>query len=143
MVGVLLCVFGLLALRLPFIIFGLLLQLLIAAVHSERQELALDLPQRRYRRFASFFGFKHGSWQPLPDITGVVVKYFSEYEVAGRRQWQIESAQASYVLLLSVRNSEQGIVVQKFVYQQKAEALVLAGSIARYLGVDTILYDGK
>ena len=112
-------------------------------MHSDWQELALDLPQQRYRRFANFFGFKHGYWQPLPDITGVVVKYFSEYEVADRRRWQVESAQTSYVLLLSVRNSEQGIVVRKFAYSRKAEALELAGDIARYLHVDNVLYDSE
>ncbi|WP_303311949.1 hypothetical protein [Hymenobacter sp. BT730] len=128
--------FGLLFFSAVLIITGLILR-------TEPSEFELDLPGRRYRRFTNVFGVKSGEWQPLPPITGVVVKYFSEYEIAGRRGWQVETAQIYYILMLSVQNSPQGIIIEKFSFWQKEKALHLADSIAQYLDVKFVFYAQK
>ena len=120
---------------------GLFVLLMAGAMHADRLDVALDVPQRRYRRFVRLFGFTYGRWEPLPDIAGVVVKYYSEYETANRRQWQVESARASYVLMLSVRDSAQGLVIKKFAFRHKEAALQLARDVADYLCVGNSLYD--
>lgn len=127
----------------PFI--GLLALALIAiallTLGSEAMLVMLDRSNNKYRLFNAFYGMRVGTWRALPPVNRVVVKYFSEYTVAGRRGWQVNSARQSFIVLLSVPPPNKAIIVGRFANTKEAEALLLANEIAAYLGVDTLVYD--
>lgn len=124
---------GLLALALAFTT--------LLTLGKKSEILALDRPNGKYRIYNAFYGLQFGVWQSLPIINRVVVKYFSEFSVAGRRSWQVISRQQSYIVLLSVPAPHKAIIIGKFSAREEAEALLFANEAAAYLGVDTYVFD--
>ncbi len=99
--------------------------------------IGIDLPGKRYRTYTGFFNYRHGAWEPLPAVSGVTVKYFSELVVTstGRAGAVRTDADQHYILMLSVANSPVGLVLQRFKLNERDNALVLSNRIAEILQV--------
>ncbi|RYU77179.1 hypothetical protein [Hymenobacter persicinus] len=86
------------------LIFGL-----TAAVSLGVTKLELDVPGRQFRLGIHVFGLAFCRWQPLPAAQRVVIRYFSKLTIDnedGAEQRNVE-----YIVLLSVPNSTQGVVL--------------------------------
>ncbi|QDA61375.1 hypothetical protein [Hymenobacter jejuensis] len=119
-----------------------IISLIVACVLGfSSTDFALDPSRRRYRYFATVLGMKVGTWQPLPPVNRVVVKFFSELPIAGRRGWQVNNPVHYYIVMLSVGQSAKGIIVKKFHESEKPEALELADELAAYLDVEVALFE--
>jgi hypothetical protein len=123
-----------------FLGFFLLLAAFILAFNHP--DFAIDKVKRRYRHFVWLLGLRIGSWQQYAQVTGVVVKYFSEYTVADRRSWQVNTPEQSYIVMLSSKPaSHKAIIVHKFSFQQKEQAVRVATELANYLAVPFRMFD--
>ena len=97
--------------------------------------IGFDLPGKRYRVYTGLFQWRFGTWAFLPPVSGVTVKYFSELVTSGKPGRMRTDKADYYVLMLSVTNSSQGIIIQRFNLDQKEYALSLAEQIADILDV--------
>ena len=99
-----------------------------------------DLPGKRYRLYTGLFNWRFGTWNILPSISGVTVKYFSELYTSGK-PGRIRTDQVEYyVLMLSVVNLREGIILQRFGLNQKEYALTLSGQIADVFKVPLTIF---
>ena len=113
-----------------------------ACLHFSYQNFAVDEIGYRYRYFHSFFGFHIGTWYILPNVTGVVLKHFSERPAANRRQWQIANFIPYCIVMLSIGAADHhGIIVYKFPHSKKSQAVKLTQDLAAYFGVPALNYD--
>jgi hypothetical protein len=111
-------------------------------LHFNYQNFAVDRNRHRYRYFNNLFGFPIGTWQPLPIVSAIVMKYFSELPISGRRGWQVQNFQAYCIVMLSTTAANhKGIIVYKFPYRDKTQALQLTAELAQYFDVPTHIYD--
>ncbi|WP_426060132.1 hypothetical protein [Hymenobacter sp. B1770] len=105
-------------------------------------DFAIDKVKRRYRHFTRLLGVRVGEWKKCPQVTSVVIKYFSEYTVAGRRNWQVNTPEQSYIVMLSSEAvNHKGIIVHKFSYRDKEQAVQVATELADYLAVPCHYFD--
>jgi hypothetical protein len=75
-------------------------------------------------------------------VTSVVLKYFSEYTIAGRRSWQVNTPEQSYIVMLSSEAANhKGVIVHKFRYHEKEQAAQVANELANYLAVPCRFFD--
>jgi hypothetical protein len=104
---------------------------------------AVDKEDQRYRHFSSFLGIPVGQWYELPTITRVVMKHFSEMPIArGRGSWQVQNyLHYAIVMLSTATGSHQGIIVYKFPYRNKDQAMALTLRLASYFAVEARFYD--
>ena len=65
--------------------------------------LGFDLVGKRYRTYVGFFQWCFGTWQSLPVIVGVTVKYFSELATSGKPGRIRTDKVGYYILMLSVQ----------------------------------------
>ncbi|UOQ71685.1 hypothetical protein [Hymenobacter cellulosilyticus] len=125
-----------------FLLMGSVLVLVGLGLGLSSFHFVLDKTGNRYRSCPTLLGFNLGDWQPLPSLSGITVKYFSEYPIAGRRRWQTNNPQEHYIVMLSSKAANRrGIVVGKFPYRQKSQATDLAAQLAAYLALPVTLYD--
>lgn len=61
------------------LVLGSVLLLLAGAIGSSSTVFTIDKTQNRYLHSTYFLGIPLSQWQELPPLTGVVVRYFSEY----------------------------------------------------------------
>jgi hypothetical protein len=104
--------------------------------------IGLDVAGKRYRFYISLLQLRIGDWQPLPTIRGVTLKYFSERVTSGKPGRMRADKVDYYVLLLSVQNSQQGIIVKEYDLDERQEALQLAALLAQILKVEFFDYSG-
>ena len=113
-------------------------------LHFSYQNFAIDPAKSRYRRFHRILWLRLGTWLPLPTVSGVVMKYFSELPIADKRGWQVENFIPYYIVMLSVSSVDhQGIVVYKFPYRHKNQAELLTQELAGYFGVPARIYEAN
>jgi hypothetical protein len=85
------------------------------ALQSNCQNFAVDKLGQNYQRFTSLLGMRFGEWNTLPPVTGVMMKYFSETPIAGRRGWQVQNPLGYAIVMLSTQaTNHQGVIVHKF-----------------------------
>ncbi|WBA43607.1 hypothetical protein [Hymenobacter canadensis] len=102
----------------------------------------LDTRTRQYRHGGNLFGLHLGSdWLRLPDVQRVVVRYFSDFTVvdSGYSDGDESSKNQRYIVLLSVSESAQGLVVADFPKQQ--QALQLGRQLGQALVLDVLECD--
>ena len=103
-------------------------------------------PDRRlFRSYFGLLGLKIGSWQPLPPVVGVTLKYYSKLQRSNSRYSRgILGAAArraeELVVLLSVRNSATGIIVGRFSLDDVNPAIDFAHDLAEELDVGVNMY---
>lgn len=106
-------------------------------------ELSPD--RRQFRSYYGMLGLKIGSWQPLPPVVGVTLKYYSKIQRSNSRYSRgILGAAArraeELVVLLSVRNSPTGIIVGRFSLDDVNPAIDFAHDLADELDVGVNMY---
>ena len=89
-----------------------------------------DLDCRRYRLYTGLHKWKIGTWTQLPTISGVTIKYFTEIITTEDETGLRTDKDARFILLLSVANSSQGIIIQQFGLTEKEHALIMGARIA-------------
>ncbi len=130
-------------------IMGLICIFVAFCLQGSCEDFALDKKKRRYRTFNSLWGIRVGAWQQLPAVAGVIVKYFSAHTTPtgngkyGWGTWTSGAAQQFYIVMLSISDSQQGVIVHKFSYVQKQQALQLATELAAYLAVPLQTFEGR
>lgn len=114
---------------------------LILPLLAKTRQLALDRPHGQFRYFTTFFGLALGAWQPLPRVSKVIVKPFTQDEPAAAPPRAPRSGPPrARVVLLSVPASRQAIIAGKFRADQEFEALLFAKVVAMYLGVEGFVF---
>ena len=106
---------------------GLLLGVSLGFVYKG---LGFDLIDKRYRIYIGFFQWRFGTWQSLPVIVGVTVKYFSELATSGKPGRMRTDKVGCYILMLSVQQSSMGIILQEFPLNQQEYVMGLGEQIA-------------
>ena len=71
----------------------------------------------------------------MPTIVGVTIKYFSELIITENETGLRTDKNARLVLMLSVADSSQGIIIQQFGLTEKKLALTTGARIAAILQV--------
>ena len=109
---------------------------------AKTRQLALDRPHGQFRYFTTFFGLVLGAWQPLPRVSKVIVKPFTQDEpaITGGPSAKRGGPPRARVVLLSVPASRQAIIAGKFRADQEFEALLFAKVVAMYLGVEGFVF---
>ena len=124
------------------VLLAISLFFVIGILSEKAKQIGFDRANNRFRHSSTYFRvLTIGGWQPLPPISRVVVKHYSEYTIASRRSWQVNTAQQSYIVLLSVPAPQQAIIAGKFQATQAAEAMLYANEIAAHLGVDAYIFE--
>ena len=118
---------------------GVLLAVSLAFLYKG---LGFDLSGKRYRVYTGLFDWRFGTWEVLPPISGVTVKYFSELVTSGKAGRMRTDQVGYYVLMLSVVDSPQGLILQRFGLNQKEYALELSEQIANIFQVQVATYWG-
>lgn len=113
-------------------LFGLLLGVCLGFMYKG---LGFDLVGNRYRIYTGLFKWRFGAWHSLPGIAGVTVKYFSELVSSGKPGRMRTDKSGYYVLMLSVKQSSQGIILQEFPLNQREYVVDLGNQIASAFGV--------
>ena len=105
-------------------------------IHFNYQNFELHSDGRRYRYFTSILGLRIGEWRRLPNVTGVVMKHFSETPIAREDGWQVPNPLAYCIVMLSTEAANhQGIIVHKFRHRHRAQAVALTMQLADYFTV--------
>ena len=94
-----------------------------------------DLDCKRYRLYTGLYRWKIGAWKQMPIICGVTIKYFSELVTTEDDTGLRTDKNARLILMLSVANSPQGIIIQQFDLTEKKHALITGARIAEALQV--------
>ena len=89
-----------------------------------------DLNYRRYRLYTGLYKWKIGAWTQLPTIAGITIKYFSDLVTTQDETGVSKDKNARLILMLSVANSSQGIIIQQFGLTEKEHALIMGARIA-------------
>ena len=97
---------------------------------------------RSYREYHALFGWRFGRWQLLPKIVGVTLKYFTvKINNSSKYRWNSTSEQSqSLIIMLSVENKQDGIIVAYFSIEAVSQAIVYANELADTLHVPVNLY---
>jgi hypothetical protein len=114
------------------LIFGL-----TAAISLGVTKLELDVPGRQFRLGTHVFGLPFCRWQPLPAAQRVVIRYFSELTVDNEDG--AEQRNVKYIVLLSVPNSAQGVVL--FRGASYKLALRIGLYVGHRLGLEVVRFD--
>ena len=96
-----------------------------------------DLDCKRYRLYTSLHRWKIGAWKQMQmsTIVGVTIKYFSDFVTTENETGLRTDKNARLILMLSVANSSQGIIIQQFDLTEKKCALTTGARIAAILQV--------
>ena len=94
-----------------------------------------DLDCKRYRLYTGLHRWKFGAWKQMPAIVGVTIKYFSELVTTENETGLRTDKNARLILMLSVTDSSQGIIIQQFDLTEKKFALTTGARIAAILQV--------
>ena len=94
-----------------------------------------DLDCKRYRLYTGLHRWKIGAWKQMPTIVGVAIKYFLEPVTTEDETGLRTDKKARLILMLSVANSSQGIIIQQFELTEKKFALTTGERIAAILRV--------
>lgn len=107
---------------------------------AKTKQLALDRPHGQFRYFTTVFGLALGAWQPLPRVSKVIVKPFTQDGPVAPLLAPRSGPPRARVVLLSVPASRQAIIAGKFRADQEFEALLFAKVVAMYLGVEGFVF---
>jgi hypothetical protein len=118
-------------------LFGLLLGVSLGFMYKG---ISFDLPGKRYRIYTGLFQFRFGTWEILPSITGVTIKYFSEIITSGKPGRMRDDKIGHYILMLSRSNSSQGIILQRFSLDEEGYAIMLGQKISEVFQVPLATY---
>ncbi|MBF9144099.1 hypothetical protein [Hymenobacter properus] len=111
-------------------------------IHFNYQNFELHSDWQQYRYFTSILWLRIGQWRRLPRVTGVVMKYFSETPISRGRGWQVQNPLAYCIVMLSTEAANhQGIIVHKFPYRHRDEALRLTMQLADFFNVEPLLFE--
>jgi hypothetical protein len=122
------------------ILLALLLAGLVAGLGRQGTDLSAD--HRFYRYYFGLLGWRWGRWQPLPPVVGVTLKFYTEVSRGnagnGPASWGIwNTSNVHYeklVLLLSLQNSTEGLVLREFSSTELTEARQVAQEVASSFG---------
>ena len=96
---------------------------------------------RSMRNYYSLLGWRYGSWEPLPTITGVTLKYFSELvnNTNSKYSWGVwnntPNRNEKLIVMLSVQNRATGIILGEFSMDDVNSANSFAHDIAEEFAV--------
>jgi hypothetical protein len=127
------------------LLLAVLLSLPWAVLKAFYTGVELSADRRQFRSYFGLLGLKIGSWQPLPPVVGVTLKYYSKIQRSNSRySTSILSAAArraeELVVLLSVPNSPTGIIVGRFALDDVNPAIDFAHDLADELDVGVNMY---
>ena len=138
--------FGLLVLGVPGWLAGAIGLLGWAVLCSGCTGLEISPDRRRSRDYWGVLGLRFGSWQPLPPVVGVTLKYYATL-AAGRSGptswgiWQQSSRRyEELVLMLSLHNQPTGIITGRYTLDEVNEAIDFAHELAAYFDVPVNQY---
>lgn len=114
---------------------GIISLVLAASLGFMYKGIGFDLPRQRYRIYTGLFQWRFGSWQRLPKVIGVTVKYFSELTTSGKPGRMRTDKIGYFVLMLSIYESSQGIILQEFQLNQEEYMMTLGKEIAQTFNV--------
>ena len=66
---------------------------------------------KRYHLYTDLHRWKIGAWKQMPTIVGVTIKYFSDFVTTEDETGLRTDKNARLILMLSVANSSQGIII--------------------------------
>jgi hypothetical protein len=136
---------GLLRLLMGHFIEGLLLPSFAYILAPTHKGISIDAAKQRYRFYTWLAGVRIGSWEHLPSIERVVLKFYSSLStissVSGSGHTSTIQAK-DYILLLSVKDSSEGIVIYRYPLDDRDEALFLASRLAKMLAIEFVDYSG-
>lgn len=105
-----------------------------------------DLARRSFRSFVAPVGLgalRMGSWEALPPIVGVTIKYFAKLVTSGRPGRMRTDNIESFIVMLSVQDSTQGIIIGEYGLHERARAEIFAQEIADHLAVPLKIYERR
>jgi hypothetical protein len=106
---------------------------------TTQKGVELDIQAQRYRFFTLIIGFRIGSWETLPNVQRVVMKYYSDLVTHGKPGRMRTDSDRRYIIMFSVPNSTQGVIIHEtYGYES---AMNLTKSLADFLGVEAKVYD--
>ena len=111
---------------------GLILGLILGFLYKG---FGFDLSAKRYRVYTGLFQWRFGGWEPLPSVVGVTVKYFSQLTTSGEPGRLRTDKSGEYILMLSIENSANGVILQRFGSNQAEYALELGKRVANVFDV--------
>ena len=122
---------------------GLLGLLLGTSLGFMYKGIGFDLSGKRYRIYTGLFQFRFGTWANLPPISGVTLKRFSEIHTSGEPGRMREDKFTKFILMLSVSNSREGVILQKFNSNAKDYAIEIGEQVAEIFNVQLAVYFEK
>ncbi|QJX48538.1 hypothetical protein HMJ29_17085 [Hymenobacter taeanensis] len=110
--------------------------------------LEIDTTNRLQRTYYTVLGDVVGSWEPLPPIAGVTLKYFSTVThnttPSSKNSWGIwkddHKRNEELIVMLSVAQSNTGITLQAFSIDRLQAAHDFGQSLASQFGVPLNIY---
>jgi hypothetical protein len=107
------------------------------AASSGHTALEISEDLRRYRKYYAVLGFKIGAWRPLPEVVGVTLKNFSTVtKSSSRHGWEASvNRSKEVVIMLSVRDSNTGFIIDRLSADNVSEAIDLAQDTAKRFNV--------
>lgn len=117
---------------------------LIVSFSYSGKEISADYTE--IRNYYSLVGCRFGLWQPMPDVVGITVKYFSALDSAmpasmSWGSWQNSTKRLEeLVIMLSVRSSRQGIIIGRASVDSRRQIQAAAQHLADALAVPLHTY---
>lgn len=115
-------------------------------VFFSRSGLEISQDLHFFRQYYSLFIWRVGSWQQLPNIAGITLKYFSQVApfTPTRDSWGIwNNAPTRFeelVVMFSVQNASTGIIITRFSADEEQEATQFANDVANIFDVPVRIY---
>jgi hypothetical protein len=104
-----------------------------------RKGMEIEIETQRYRFFTLILGFRIGDWQNLPNIQRVVMKYYSDKVTHGKPGRMRTDADQRYIIMFSIPDSTQGIIIhESYGYEP---ALNLTKALSNFLGIEAKVYE--
>ncbi|TGE06494.1 hypothetical protein [Hymenobacter fodinae] len=120
-------------------VFGVISLAIAVFAITTNKGIELDLTSRHYRLFTSSLGIRMGDWETIPAVQHITMKYFSDLVTFGRPGRMRIDKDQRYLVMFSILNSTEGVILHKF--QKYDSALKLARFLADALSVEVKLYD--
>ncbi|GAB2450945.1 hypothetical protein GCM10011375_36300 [Hymenobacter qilianensis] len=106
---------------------------------TTRKGIEVETDAQRYRFFTLILGFRIGEWEILPNVQRVIMKYYSDLVTHGKPGRMRTDADQRYIIMFSIPNSTEGVIIHKSYGRQSA--LDLTYALADFLGVEAKVYD--
>ena len=97
--------------------------------------IAFDLSRKRYKNYSGLLGLKLGTWEALPAVSGITIKYFSEIVTSGKPGRIRQDKAGHYVLMLSISHSATGLILERFAVDEENYVIMLGEKISAIFNV--------